>query len=310
MKTEALKFLSRFEIELAERKKKNHVSIALRDYCDNYQVHSKSHHTPGTHKGYRFTLSLIKTFLGDVSLVEVSALRMSEYFAWRIKTSSIYQARKDLIVLNSLFNKAVAEGYILQNPCRNIKRIKIPQKQPLFFSEKEFQNLIASISDKDILDIVIFAVQTGLRQMELITLRWNQINLNERYVILDNIQHLTKSKRVRTIPLSHLAFEILSRRIADQLRNLHPEYVFNYHFHPHTQSTLTHKFKEFLRGSGINPKLTFHSLRHTFASWLVQRGVSIYEVSKLLGHSSIAVTEIYSHLRAEDLRNAIEKLNN
>ena len=63
-------------------------------------------------------------------------------------------------------------------------------------------------------------------------------------------------------------------------------------------------------GSSLNPQLNRHSLRHTFASWLVQAGVSIFEVSKLLGHSDIRVTEIYSHLRAEDLLNSVNKLNN
>ncbi len=65
-----------------------------------------------------------------------------------------------------------------------------------------------------------------------------------------------------------------------------------------------------MRKTSLNSKLNLHSLRHTFASWLVQRGVSIYEVSKLLGHSDIIVTEIYSHLRAEDLRESVNLLNN
>ena len=59
----------------------------------------------------------------------------------------------------------------------------------------------------------------------------------------------------------------------------------------------------------LNNKLHFHSLRHTFATWLVQDGVNIYEVQKLLGHSSVKVTEIYSHLVANELHNAVNKLS-
>ncbi len=69
-------------------------------------------------------------------------------------------------------------------------------------------------------------------------------------------------------------------------------------------------FRKYIKEAGLNHKLNFHSLSHTFASWLVQSGVSIYEVSKLLGHSDIKVTEIYSHLRTEDLRNSVNLLNN
>lgn len=74
------------------------------------------------------------------------------------------------------------------------------------------------------------------------------------------------------------------------------------------QDWIVHNFKKYVLKANINPKLHFHSLRHTFASWLVQAGVSIYKVSKLLGHSDVKTTEIYSHLRIEDLRNSVEKL--
>ena len=87
-------------------------------------------------------------------------------------------------------------------------------------------------------------------------------------------------------------------------------YVFTIRKSPIKQNWIIQNFKKYVLKANINPKLKFHSLRHTSASWLVQRGVSIYEVSKLLGHSDIKVTEIYSDLRAEDLREAVEKLNN
>jgi site-specific recombinase XerD len=72
---------------------------------------------------------------------------------------------------------------------------------------------------------------------------------------------------------------------------------------------LSKLFKRYVLRADLNPKLKFHSLRHTFASWLVQKGVSIYEVSKLLGHSDIRVTQIYAHLTLDNLRSAVELLN-
>ena len=72
---------------------------------------------------------------------------------------------------------------------------------------------------------------------------------------------------------------------------------------------MTHKFKSYVKKAEINPKLNFHSLRHTFASWLVQKGATIYDVSKLLGHSTIKSTEVYAHLRVDELRGAVERLN-
>jgi site-specific recombinase XerD len=68
-------------------------------------------------------------------------------------------------------------------------------------------------------------------------------------------------------------------------------------------------FKTYARNAlGSATKLHFHSLRHTFATWLVQDGVSLYEVQKLLGHSNISVTEIYSHLQPEQLHGTVNRL--
>jgi site-specific recombinase XerD len=72
---------------------------------------------------------------------------------------------------------------------------------------------------------------------------------------------------------------------------------------------VSHKFKYYVYEARFSDdRLHFHSLRHTFASWLVQDGVSLYEVQKLLGHSSIAVTQVYSHLQPEQLHATVNRL--
>jgi len=75
-----------------------------------------------------------------------------------------------------------------------------------------------------------------------------------------------------------------------------------------TKDYLSKRFKRYVHIAGMNPKLHFHSLRHTFATWLVQDGVSLYEVQKLLGHSSIAVTQVYSHLQPEQLHATVNRI--
>ena len=306
VKADALRFLSNFEKEIETRNIQKLKSISLSSFSKLFLSYSKSVHTPKTHKGYERTLSYLEKYLGEISLSEINYSQMSAYFEQRINSSSVYQVRNDLICINSFFNRAIAEGFILSNPCKDIKRFRIPQKQPLFFSELEFDLLLNKVIESDLKDLFVFAIQTGLRQMELLTLEWSQINFKDRFLILDNREHLTKSKKIRTVPLSLKALQILTERERTKTGNL----VFTFEGKPIIQDFISRKFKSYVIESKINPKLKFHSLRHTFASWLVQKGVSIYHVSKLLGHSDIKTTEIYAHLRSEDLRASINLLNN
>lgn len=303
-KLEALKYLSNFESELKQRQKNKTIPISLKNFTFEFLKYSESIHSENTSKTFKVTFNYLAQFFGNPQLDEITPQRLNNYFTTRIQ-KSVYPARKDLINLSSAFSYAVKQKYLLENPCQSFKRFKIPEKQPLFFSELQFDLLLKVISEKDIRDLVIFAVQTGLRQMELLTLEWNQINFRDRILVLDNRNYLTKSKKIRTVPLSLKALQILTEREQDKKGNL----VFTLDGNSITQKYISKKFKSYVITAKINPKLTFHSLRHTFASWLVQKGVSIYEVSKLLGHSNITVTEIYSHLRAEDLRASIDLLN-
>ena len=135
-------------------------------------------------------------------------------------------------------------------------------------------------------------------------MEWTQINCERKIVILDNQCHIKKGKKVRTLPLNNKSSHILEKRY----KNKTSSSVFTYEGNPLSQDYLSHKFAGYVKKSELNKKLNFHSLRHTFASWLVQKGVSIYEVSKLLGHADITTTQIYAHLRSDDLRDAVERL--
>jgi integrase len=155
-------------------------------------------------------------------------------------------------------------------------------------------------------NLINFAVNTGLRQSDLINLEWSQINFKNQTLILDNRNSQTKSRKVHTLPLNMKALQILTER---QLGLSGGERVFTYQGKPIKQLFISHKFKKLVTKAGINPQLSFHSLRHSFASWLIQKGVPIYQVSKLLTHSDLRVTQIYAHLSEQNLKNAVELLN-
>jgi len=108
---------------------------------------------------------------------------------------------------------AISMGYIVENPMTAVKRPKIPQKQPLFFSEVDFSMFLRAVDKPDFKDLILFAVYTGLRSGELIALNWEQIDFKNRILTLDNRTVVTKGKKVRTIPLNTFTFEYSNYRL-------------------------------------------------------------------------------------------------
>ena len=86
-------------------------------------------------------------------------------------------------------------------------------------------------------------------------------------------------------------------------------FVFHRDNQPHTVDHVTKRFKKYVRASKLDDALHFHSLRHSTASFLVQAGVSIYNVKEILGHSQIATTLIYSHLAESHLKESIDQIS-
>lgn len=278
--------------------------VTLQEFRLIFLRYSETVHTNKTQKVYKTVFKSFLLFIGNIELSKITTRDIEAFLMDRRIKSSDYVARRGLICLSSAFNKAILDGYLKTNPCKGIKRIKIPEKQPLFFSDIDYKKLLEVINDNQVKDITEIAYNTGMRQSEILFLKWNQIDFDKRIITLDNRDFLTKSKRIRVVPINELAFTVLCNRKENA-----KEYVF-----PTSkgtvidQSNFSNNYKKYIRAAKLNDKLNFHSLRHTFASRLVQKGISIYIVSKLLGHSDIKTTQIYAHLRTDDLTNAVNQL--
>ena len=302
-KSEALKFLSEFKDHQKEISEREFIPISLKEFRWEYLKYSESFHTWKTTLTYKTTFNSMMKYFGEIQLIDLTRKTIEEYIQTLIRKTSIYSGRKDLINIKASLNWAVQNNYLINNPSQLIKRLKVPERLPLYYTREDFQKLIDVIDNQDIKDLVIFAVNTGLRQEELIHLQFRQVNFLDKSIILDNQNHITKSKKIRTLPLNEKAFTIINDR-----KKINDELIFTINNRLIQKDHLIHKFKKYVIKAGINSKLHFHSLRHTFASWLVQGGVSIYHVSKLLGHADIKTTEIYAHLSLTDLKNSLDIL--
>ena len=147
--------------------------------------------------------------------------------------------------------------------------------------------------------ILIFALNTGCRKEEMLSLRWQNVDLRHGFINITK----TKNGESRKLPLNEPLREMLSQ----QIRRIGCEFVF---YDPEMGRRFQDERRSFgtaLRKAGITD-FHFHDLRHTYASQMVMAGVDLTTVSRLLGHKTLAMTLRYSHLAPEHLSNAVDAL--
>lgn len=178
----------------------------------------------------------------------------------------------------------------------HIPRLREALKNERFLSEVEEQNVYTLLIQWDrewLADLVAFLLNTGCRIGEALKLKREHVK--ETQVIFYD----TKNGKNHTVPLNEKARTALDK----QLNRVDGDRVF-----PYTYTKVEDEFKRVCEVLEIDCTVTLHTLRHTFGSRLVQRGVPIQTVSKLMNHSSLQVTMRYAHLSPSNLTEAINVL--
>jgi integrase len=212
----------------------------------------------------------------------------------------------DLSRLRRLFSLCIGWKLTTDNPAKGVKLFRPESKHDRFLTQDE-EKAILEACPEDVRAAVIFSIHTGVRQGELLSLTWGQLDLARTSVTLTADK--TKGKKTRRVPLNPEVMEMLK----GLPRGIGAAPVFPV-IAGRDQRDLVRRFKRAVNKTGINKdvprpqRVTWHTLRHTFASRLVQNGVSLLTVMKLLGHSSLAMVQRYSHLADENLRSAVDTL--
>ncbi len=182
--------------------------------------------------------------------------------------------------------------WIERNPCERISKPAENKGRVRFLSDDERTALLAACKPHaDLYLAVVLALTTGARQAEIMTLRYGQIDFGRQVITLPK----TKNGETRALPLVSTAFTLLQERT--KVRNLKDDRVF-----PPTKFAkkseyldLRQPWEKALKAAGIND-FHWHDLRHTAASYLAMSGVSLVEISKILGHRTMQMVSRYSHL--------------
>ena len=213
-----------------------------------------------------------------------------------------------LRTLKASFNVAKDWGWISVNPFTKIKFGRKQQVRPKFLSRSELNLILKNEKSQELADMYLFSSHTGCRLDETVNVKRKNIDIKNRHLTIGDSCYTSKNGKFRVIPISDELYDkVLKKKI-----NIDKEaYVFtksNSPF-PFNKDYVSRSFKDARRRSGLSEEIHFHTLRHSFASNLAIKGVPITVIKELLGHSSIVVTQIYSHSNMESLKSAIQKLN-
>jgi len=256
-------------------------------------------------------------FFGDVPITEISPSGVSAYKV-HLRTKGLAAATINLQrgFLRHAFKKALLEWeWVRENPVEKVSSEKVSNARDRWLTLDEEKKLIDACviyaTGKGnvmaphywLQEIVVFALNTGMRQGEILSLSWPDVDLFKRTATVVR----SKNGEKRTIPLNRKAFAVCKAKALG--REITKGYVFASEVGTKILARNLHRaFCDAKKRAEIED-FRFHDLRHTFATRLAQAGIDLYKIAKLLGHKDIKMTQRYSHHYHESLRDGVEVLD-
>jgi len=212
-------------------------------------------------------------------------------------------------VLKAFFNKAVEWGYLSENPAKNLRSVEITDSKPIrVLSEEEYKRFM-EVCKKDYPEfypMFYTFVHTGLRKAELLNLEWDDIDFTKGLIHIRNkenfrpkgINRKTGKAKERIIPMHDSLRAVLSN-LSKKALNI---------FGPFSKQKPRRILIRIAKKAGIKGLTRLHELRHSYATFLLKKGVDIYKIKELLGHSDIRDTMKYAHLPTVNMKEEVREL--
>jgi integrase/recombinase XerD len=263
-----------------------------------------------TLKAYRADLLALNQRLEGrkVDLVRVTRADLLEYISWRVDGGAKPRSTaRQLSSFRRFFRYLLREGVIAEDPTTQIAMPKIGRTLPQSLTEEEVEALLAAPVVSDPLGhrdraMLELLYATGVRVSELINLKVSQVNLNQGVLRI-----IGKGDRERLIPLGDEAQDWVKKFIDGPrvkiLLKRQTEYLFpTGRGDRMTRQAFWHIIKRYAKKAGIGKKLSPHTVRHAFATHLLNNGADLRVVQLLLGHSDVSTTQIYTHVARERMK--------
>jgi integrase len=291
-------------------------AITFREiFMEHYLPHIKANRR--SERGIHTEISLFRRWIepaiGHKILGAITALDMERIKRDMAKTGHAPRSIEyALAVVRQILNHAINHDlYAGKNPAGGggkVKRPKEDNRRMRFLTKQEADDLLAELSarSRDVHDMALLSLHTGMRAGEVFSLTWADVDLATGIISLKD----TKNNRNRPAFMTETVKAMLRARPKGRPSEL----VFPGRGGMRIVQ-ISHSFNKAVDHLGLNEgisdrrqRITFHSLRHTYASWLVANGTDIYTVKELLGHSDLKLTARYAHVGENAMRSAVEGL--
>ena len=256
---------------------------------------------------YCLDLEDFARFLGETALEKIDYLGLRKYLALlkERKLESRSVARR-ISALRSFFKFLAREGYLKNNPILSLQSPKLAAHLPTFLTEEEVSRLLESVIPKDergLRDKAILETfySTGIRISELVGL-----NLADIDYFSGIVKVLGKGRKERIVPIGEKALQEI--RHYTQVRKKQTDAVFlNKNQKRITDRGVRTIVTKYMRLAGVKQGVSAHTLRHSFATHLLNRGADLRSVQELLGHVNLSTTQIYTHLTTDRIKAVYDK---
>lgn len=270
----------------------------------NKRIKSKGNHY-NWHGMFKHIINFTGGQISFENIDEAFCRELLNYLQYNVKTQNGKPLNTSSIhsyfaKFKACMGQAVRDKIIHTNPCLNVKNIGMVQTKREYLTESELMTIAKTYCKNEILKkAFLFSCLTGLRWSDIHKLKWSEVQRTDTGTRI--VFHQQKTKGLQYLDITGQACKYMGHKGQPN------EFVFwgiNYN------NPINNNLRKWMLDAGITKKITFHCARHTFAVLLLSKGVDIYTVSKLLGHTDIKTTQIYASITDAKKRDAMNLLPN
>ena len=266
-----------------------------------------------TLSAYRSDLKIFSKWLNNNSLIDVDKKQIQDYFSYR-KDSNISASTQSrmLTCLHSFYQYLSDKQNLKIDPTEQLDYPKLEKKLPVFLNVQEVERLLEAPNSKSLFGqrdraMLELLYSCGLRVSELINLSYHNINLKDEFIRIHG-----KGNKERLLPMGEIAIDYLTKyelnsRPALLKNGQSDSYFLSNRGRAMSRQNFFYIIKDYASKAGIEKPLSPHSLRHAFATHLVQKGADLRSVQLMLGHSDISSTQLYTHIQNAQLKTQHQK---